>query len=236
MALLIALFASNLVDTPTFIFVVVGSALAWLWDMTDVLKLRMIPVNPIPLMIGATVTANGAYTWGSQGSPEASPLRSWCGLPGAFSIPCNVRPGPLPSPSLLAGSYRSHDRQPGSHPPLLDTDGHRRHRSGRRGRLRRLGRAAVRWRGWRARPEPRNGDRCGNRRPNQRACGRYSLNDDDAPGISRQCSRLDRRAGVRIATAHRNGHSHRRAPGLLTMFDAAVLGVPAFWAAIWVFA
>ncbi len=26
-----------------------------------------------------------------------------------------------------------------------------------------------------------------------------------------------------------------RAPGLLTMFDAAVLGVPAFWAAIWIF-
>ena len=26
-----------------------------------------------------------------------------------------------------------------------------------------------------------------------------------------------------------------RAPGLLTMFDAALLGIPAFWAAIWVF-
>ncbi|MCP3977353.1 MAG: MoaD/ThiS family protein, partial [bacterium] len=66
-ALLIALVASNLVSTPTFVFAVVGSALAWLWDMTDVLKLRTIAVNPIPLMIGATAAANGAYTWGIAG-------------------------------------------------------------------------------------------------------------------------------------------------------------------------
>ena len=59
-ALLVALVAANLVDTPTFIFVVVGSALAWLWDMTYFLKLRALAVNPIPLMIGETVTANGA--------------------------------------------------------------------------------------------------------------------------------------------------------------------------------
>ncbi len=66
-ALLAALVVSNLVSTPTFIFVVVGSALAWLWDMTDVLKLRTLAINPIPLMVGATAAANGAYTWGEAG-------------------------------------------------------------------------------------------------------------------------------------------------------------------------
>ena len=66
-ALLAALVISNLVDRTTFIFVVVGTALAWLWDTTDVLRIRKIAVNPIPLMIGATAAANGAYRWGARG-------------------------------------------------------------------------------------------------------------------------------------------------------------------------
>jgi len=66
-ALLAALAISNLVSTTTFVFVVVGSALAWLWDTTDVLRLRNIVVNPIPLMMGATAAANGAYRWGARG-------------------------------------------------------------------------------------------------------------------------------------------------------------------------
>jgi molybdopterin converting factor small subunit len=67
-ALLVALVVSNsVVSTPTFVFVAVGAALAWLWDTADVLRMRSISVNPIPLMIGATVAANGAYRWGASG-------------------------------------------------------------------------------------------------------------------------------------------------------------------------
>jgi molybdopterin converting factor small subunit len=66
-ALLAALVISNLVNTTTFVFVVVGTALAWLWDTTDVLGLRRIPVDPIPLMVGATASANAAYRWGVAG-------------------------------------------------------------------------------------------------------------------------------------------------------------------------
>lgn len=66
-ALLAALVISNLVNTTTFVFVVVGTALAWLWDTTDVLGLRRVSVNPIPLMVGATAAANGAYRWGVTG-------------------------------------------------------------------------------------------------------------------------------------------------------------------------
>ena len=66
-ALLAALVISNFVDRTTFVFVLVGTALAWLWDTTDVLKLRRLTVNPIPLMVGATATANGAYRWGTTG-------------------------------------------------------------------------------------------------------------------------------------------------------------------------
>lgn len=66
-ALLAALVISNLVDRSTFLFVLVGTALAWLWDITDVLKLRRTNVNPIPLMVGATAAVNGAYRWGTAG-------------------------------------------------------------------------------------------------------------------------------------------------------------------------
>ncbi|MEA2002274.1 MAG: MoaD/ThiS family protein [Actinomycetota bacterium] len=67
-ALLVALVISNnIVSTPTFIFVVVGTTLAWLWDTADVLRIRGITVNPIPLMIGATAAANGAYRWAAPG-------------------------------------------------------------------------------------------------------------------------------------------------------------------------
>lgn len=67
MALLVALVVSNLVNTTTFVFVVVGTALAWLWDTTDVVSMRGLAVNPIPLMVGATAAANGAYRWGVSG-------------------------------------------------------------------------------------------------------------------------------------------------------------------------
>jgi len=66
-ALLAALVISNLVNTTTFVFVVVGTALAWLWDTTDVVSMRGLAINPIPLMVGATAAANGAYRWGVSG-------------------------------------------------------------------------------------------------------------------------------------------------------------------------
>ncbi len=67
LALLVAVAIANAVDLQTFVFVAVGSALAWLWDASEALNRRGATLNVIPLMIGATAAANGAYRWGVAG-------------------------------------------------------------------------------------------------------------------------------------------------------------------------
>jgi molybdopterin converting factor small subunit len=67
LALLVAVTVANAVDLQTFVFVAVGTALAWLWDASEALNRRGATLNVIPLMIGATAAANGAYRWGVPG-------------------------------------------------------------------------------------------------------------------------------------------------------------------------
>jgi molybdopterin converting factor small subunit len=67
LALLVAVTVANLLDVQTFVFVAVGAALAWLWDAGETLNRRGATLNVIPLMIGATAAANGAYRWGVAG-------------------------------------------------------------------------------------------------------------------------------------------------------------------------
>jgi len=67
LSLLVAVAIANLIDLQTFVFVAVGTALAWLWDASEALNRRGATLNVIPLMIGATAAANGAYRWGVAG-------------------------------------------------------------------------------------------------------------------------------------------------------------------------
>ncbi len=67
LALLVAVAVANLLDLQTFVFVAVGAALAWLWDAGEALNRRGATLSVIPLMIGATAAANGAYRWGVAG-------------------------------------------------------------------------------------------------------------------------------------------------------------------------
>ncbi len=48
-------------------FVTVGAAMAWLWDLRDTLDVRSSRVEVIPVMAAAAAGANGAYGWGTEG-------------------------------------------------------------------------------------------------------------------------------------------------------------------------
>ena len=66
-SLLISLLVANNEATELFVFVTVGVALAWLWDLQDTLRLRGAPIEAIPAMLYAAAAANGAYGWGGEG-------------------------------------------------------------------------------------------------------------------------------------------------------------------------
>ncbi len=235
-ALLGALTISNLVSTPTFIFVVVGSALAWLWDMTDVLKLRSIAVNPIPLMVGATATANGAYTWGVEGFAGGVAVAimitlAWTVLdPGqrstrAVAVAMILAVGT----SLATGSLALTHLY--SIPMVIAAI------------------AVAGAAGFAAWGVQQSGGEVGGLDPNLGMvlgaviAGLISALAADTLSITTMllaaaASSAGLIAGRAFGSLLRTGsviHT-ARAPGLLTMFDAALLGVPAFWAAIWVFA
>ena len=236
MALLIALFASNLVDTPTFIFVVVGSALAWLWDITDVLKLRMIPVNPIPLMIGATVTANGAYTWGIAGFAGGVAVAIMVSL--AWSV-LDTRQRSTRAVAVAIVVSAATALTTGS---LVLT-----HLYSLPMVIAAIAVAAAA--GFAAWGVQQSGGEVGGLDPNLGMvvgaviAGLISGLAADTLSmttmlLASSASAAGLIAGRAFGSLLRTGtviHT-ARAPGLLTMFDAAVLGVPAFWAAIWVFA
>ena len=210
-ALLLALVISNLIsdNTTIFVFVVVGTALAWLWDTTDVLRLRSISVNPIPLMIGATATANGAYTWGAAGFAGGIAVAimvtlTWSVLDPSTTFHTSRGGGNVPGAWRIAGNGCAHHD-----PPLLDTYGHCRHCGGGIGRICGLGRTTVRWRGRRSRPQPWNGSRRGHRRTDQWTRRGDAIDHHNGPGGSRQRCRADRRSGIWITTSNRVGSSHR---------------------------
>jgi molybdopterin converting factor small subunit len=235
-ALLGALVISNLVSTPTFIFVVVGSALAWLWDMTDVLKIRTISVNPIPLMVGATATANGAYTWGVEGFAGGVAVAimialAWTVLdPGQRSTRAVAVAMVLAmTTSLATGSLALTHLY--SLPMVIAS----------------IAIAAAA--GFAAWGVQQSGGEVGGLDPNLGmvmgavVAGLISGLAADTLSMTTMllaaaASAAGLIAGRAFGSLLRTGsviHT-ARAPGLLTMFDAALLGVPAFWAAIWVFA
>ncbi len=235
-ALLAALVISNLVNTPTFVFVVVGSALAWLWDTTDVLRLRSISVNPIPLMIGATATANGAYTWGAPGFAGGIAIAimitlAWSVLDQtqrstrAVAVAMTLAIGA----SLATGALTMTHLY--SLPMVIAAI------------------AVAASAGFAAWGVQQSGGEVGGLDPNLGMvlgaviAGLISGLAAETLSITTMilasaASAAGLIAGRAYGSLLRTGsviHT-ARAPGLLTMFDAAVLGVAAFWAAIWVFA
>lgn len=235
-ALLAALVISNLVDRTTFVFVLVGTALAWLWDTTDVLKLRRITVNPIPLMVGATAAANGAYRWGTRGfaggvgvaimltlvwtvlDSEQRSTRS-VGVAMSLALLSSLATGGLTLLHLFSV-------------PMVNAA---------------LGVAAAA--GFAAWGVQQSGGEVGGLDPNLGMvlgaviAGLISgLAADNLDTTTMILAAAAGAAGLIAGRAYgsllRTGsvvHT-ARAPGLLTMFDGAVLGVAAFWAAVWVFA
>ncbi|MDJ0952663.1 MAG: MoaD/ThiS family protein [Acidimicrobiia bacterium] len=235
-ALLAALVVSNLVSTPTFIFVVVGSALAWLWDMTDVLKLRTLSINPIPLMIGATAAANGAYTWGEAGFAGGVAVAIVISLAWTVLDPTQRTSRAVAVAMVLAvvsalaaGSLTLTHLY--SIPMVIAAI------------------AVAAAAGFAAWGVQQSGGELGGLDPNLAmvlgavVAGLISGLAADTLEVTTlllasAASAAGLIAGRAFGSLLRTGsviHT-ARAPGLLTMFDAAVLGVPAFWAAIWVFA
>ena len=53
------------IQLPTFVVVVV--ALAWIWDVRDVLAMRRLAIGAIPAFLAAAAAGNGAYAWGNDG-------------------------------------------------------------------------------------------------------------------------------------------------------------------------
>ena len=235
-ALLVALVAANLVNEATFIFVVVGAALAWLWDITDVLKLRGVSINPIPLMIGATAAANGAYTWGIAGFAGGIAVAlvvtlAWSVLDPTLRTTRGVGVAMVlaSSSALVTGSMAlTHLYSV----PLVSAA---------------IAVAAAA--GFAAWGVQQSGGEVGGLDPNLGmvigAVLAGLISGLAADTLTLTTMLLASAAGAAGLIAGRAFGSllrtgsvihTARAPGLLTMFDAALLGVPAFWAAIWVFA
>jgi molybdopterin converting factor small subunit len=234
-ALMLALVIANLVGTRTFVFVVVGSALAWIWDITDVLRLRGLAINPIPLMVGATATANGAYGWGIAGFAGGLAVAIVVALAWVVLDPTQrtVRSVAIPmvvglATSLAAGALVLTHLY--SLPMVFAA----------------LAIAAsAAFAAWGIQ---QSGGELGGLDPNLGMvlgaviAGLISALTADTLEITTMllasaAGAAGLIAGRAFGSLLRTGsviHT-ARAPGLLTMFDAAVLGVPAFWAAIWIF-
>ncbi len=58
---------ANLVSTEALVFAVVGTMIAWLWDIADTYGTRRPAVQIIPAMAAATAGATAAYRWGQPG-------------------------------------------------------------------------------------------------------------------------------------------------------------------------
>lgn len=67
LALTGAMIIANYARLEVFVFVTVGAALAWIWDIRDMAEARGQTFNIIPTMVTVTAAANGAYAWGFAG-------------------------------------------------------------------------------------------------------------------------------------------------------------------------
>ena len=236
LALFVALVISNLVSTTTFVFVVVGTALAWLWDTTDVVGLRRIAVNPVPLMIGATAAANGAYRWGATGFAGGMAVAIIVTLAWSVLDPSHRTTRTVSTAMALAvvgalatgGLTLTHLYSL----PMVNAS---------------LAIAASA--GFAAWGVQQSGGEVGGLDPNLGMvlgaviAGLISGLAAETLSITTMilaaaASAAGLIAGRAFGSLLRTGsvvHT-ARAPGLLTVFDGAALGVAAFWAAIWVFA
>lgn len=66
-ALVLAVAIGNFISAEVFVFVTIGTAMAWLWDLRDVMAIRRAPLEIIPAMVVAAAAGNGAYGWGIEG-------------------------------------------------------------------------------------------------------------------------------------------------------------------------
>lgn len=62
-----AMVIANYARLEVFVFITVGSLLAWLWDVTDVAHRRGTRLNVLPTLAAVALAANGAYAWGFAG-------------------------------------------------------------------------------------------------------------------------------------------------------------------------
>lgn len=234
-ALLASLLAANLVNTPTFVFVLVGACLAWLWDLGDVLRIRGVPLNPIGLMIGATAAANGTYRWGIAGFAGGIAVAIIIALTGTVvdktqrsSRVLAVTVTTATVAALATGSLTLTHLQS---LPLVNAS---------------IAVAAAA--GFAAWGVQQSGGEVGGLDPNlAMVVGAViagfvaALTADTLPTTTMLLASATAAAGLIAGRAYgsllRTGsvlHT-ARAPGLLTMFDGALLGIPAFWAAVWLF-
>lgn len=234
-ALAAALVISNVVDTRIFVFAVVGAALAWLWDTTDVLQMRSIAVSPIPLMVGATAAANGAYSWGAKGFAGGVAVAIVLTLTWAVLEPAHRSTRTLAvSTTLAVVAALATGSLVLTHLQSLPTVN---------ASLAVAGSAAFA--AWGVQ---QSGGEVGGLDPNLGMvlgaviAGLVSGLAAETLTIptmilASAASAAGLIAGRAFGSLLRTGsvlHT-ARAPGLLTMFDGAALGVAAFWAAIWVF-
>jgi molybdopterin converting factor small subunit len=234
-ALAAALVISNVVDTKIFVFAVVGAALAWLWDTTDVLQMRSIVVSPIPLMVGATAAANGAYSWGATGFAGGVAVAIVLTLTWAVLEPAHRSTRTVAvSTTLAVVAALATGSLVLTHLQSLPTVN---------ASLAVAGSAAFA--AWGVQ---QSGGEVGGLDPNLGMvlgaviAGLVSGLAAETLTIptmilASAASAAGLIAGRAFGSLLRTGsvlHT-ARAPGLLTMFDGAALGVAAFWAAIWVF-
>lgn len=69
-----AVLVGNLLSQQWFTFVVVGTGIAWLWDVREVLRARGIGGSAIPGAVAVALAANGAYGWGIGGYAAGTTL------------------------------------------------------------------------------------------------------------------------------------------------------------------
>jgi MoaD family protein len=67
LALVAALPITAWASEPWYVFVVAGSVLAWLWDLSDVTKVRGGQFNVFPTLVAPVAAATGAWAWGFEG-------------------------------------------------------------------------------------------------------------------------------------------------------------------------
>jgi molybdopterin converting factor small subunit len=73
-ALIVALLAVAWAPVEWFVLVAVGAVLAWIWDASDTARLSGVGFVPFPPLIAATITGIGAYAWGFDGFAGAIAL------------------------------------------------------------------------------------------------------------------------------------------------------------------